>query len=156
MAPIFQYIATDATFKGFEAELEAELFSLGAVHFHTHLAADYVRATAAASATGDLPRIPPFSGLFALEARSALADLRGEVDYAAKQDRTGFAELPTGGYTLYNLYLTLRPLGDDSPVALRVSALNLSNEDARLHTSFLKDVVPLPGRNVRVALTGSF
>ncbi len=154
--PIFEYIATDATFKGFEAELEAELFDLGAVHFHTHLAADYVRATADGSATGDLPRIPPFSGLFALEARSALVDLRGELDYAAKQDRTGFNELPTDSYTLYNLYLTLRPLRQDSPLALRLSALNLSNEEARLHTSFLKEVVPLPGRNVRIALTGSF
>lgn len=154
--PIFEYVATDATFKGFEAELEAELFHAGAVHFHTHLAADYVRATADASSTGDLPRIPPFSGLFAIEARSPLADLRGEVDYAAKQERTGFDELPTDSYTQYNLYLTLRPMGGDSPLALRVSALNLSNEEVRLHTSFLKDVVPLPGRNIKVSLTGNF
>ncbi len=154
--PILQYVATDATFKGFEAELDAELFSVGPVHFHTHLAADYVRATADGSATGDLPRIPPLSGLFALEARAAFADLRAEVDYAAGQDRVGFDELPTDGYTQYNLYLTLRPMGEDSPVALRVAALNLSNEDARLHTSFLKDVVPLPGRNLKIALTGRF
>jgi len=154
--PIFEYIATNATFKGFEAEIDAELYSAGPVHFHTHLAADYVRATANASSTGDLPRIPPFSGLFALEARAAFADLRGEIDYAARQNRTGFDELETGGYTQYNAYLTLRPLGDDSPLALRVSALNLSNEEARLHTSFLKDVTPLPGRNIKVALTGGF
>jgi iron complex outermembrane receptor protein len=154
--PIFEYIATDATFKGFEAELDAELFSVGPVHVHTHLAADYVRATADGSATGDLPRIPPFSGLFALEARSPLVDLRGEIDYASDQNRTGFDELPTDGYTQYNAYLTIRPMGADSPIAVRVSALNLSNEDARLHTSFLKDVAPLPGRNFRVALTGSF
>ncbi len=154
--PTFEYIATDATFKGFEAEIDAELFSAGAVHFHTHLAADYVRATADASATGDLPRIPPFSGLFALEARSPIADLRGELDYASDQNRVGFDEIRTDSYTQYNLYLTLRPMGQDSPLALRVSALNLSNEEARLHTSFLKDVAPLPGRNIRVALTGNF
>ncbi|MDZ7628130.1 MAG: TonB-dependent receptor [Parvularculaceae bacterium] len=154
--PVFEYIATDATFKGFEAEIDAELFSAGAVHFHTHLAADYVRATADGSSTGDLPRIPPFSGLFALEARSPVIELRGELDYAGEQDRVGFDELPTDSYTQYNAYLTIRPLGEDSPLALRVSALNLSNEEARLHTSFLKDVAPLPGRNIRVALTGNF
>ncbi len=154
--PIFEYIATDATFKGFEAEIDAELYRFGAVHFHTHLAADYVRANSDASATGDLPRIPPFSGLFALEARSAFADLRAEIDYAASQNRTGADELATDSYTQYNAYLTLRPLGEDSPLALRLSALNLSNEDARLHTSFLKDVTPLPGRNIKVALTGGF
>lgn len=154
--PIFEYVATDATFKGFEAEIDAELFHAGNVHFHTHLAADYVRATADASSTGGLPRIPPFSGLFAIEARSPHVDLRGEIDYVGKQTLIGFNELPTDSYTQYNLYLTLRPLGDDSPIAVRVSALNLSNEEARLHTSFLKDVAPLPGRNVRLALTGAF
>ncbi len=154
--PIFEYVATDATFKGFEAELDAELFRAGAVHFHAHLAADYVRATAEGSATGDLPRIPPFSGLLALEARSPRVDLRGEADYAGRQTRTGADEPPTDSYTQWNAYLTVRPLGEDSPLALRVSALNLTNEEARLHTSFLKDVAPLPGRNVKVALTGEF
>lgn len=156
LLPVLQFAATDATFKGFEAQLDAELFEIGLFHIHSHLAADYVRATAENSPTGDLPRIPPFSGLFALEANSSHADLRGEVEYAADQKRIGFGELPTDGYTMYNLYLTLRPMGEESPVALRVAALNLSNVDARLHTSFLKDIAPLPGRNIKVSVQGSF
>jgi iron complex outermembrane receptor protein len=156
LIPIYAFEATDAAFKGFEAELDAELFRLGPFHIHGHAAADYVRATADASATGNLPRIPPFTGLFALEAKSERLEARGEIDHALAQRKVGFDELPTDRYTIYNLYLTWRPMGEDGPVAVRLAAMNLSNEDARLHTSFLKDLAPLPGRNIKVSLQGSF
>lgn len=156
LIPIFGFQATDAVFKGFEAQLDSELFKAGPFHIHGHAAIDYVRATADLSATGDLPRIPPLSGLFALEANSDHLDLRGEIEYAAEQDRTGPNELATDGYTLYSAYLTLRPFGADSGLSARIAAVNLTNEDARLHTSFLKDVAPLPGRNIKVALIGKF
>lgn len=156
MIPIFEFQATDATFKGFEAQLDAELFRVGPFHIHGHAAADYVRATAANSPTGDLPRIPPMTGLFALEANSATFDLRGEIDHSLIQRKVGVGELPTDRFTMYNLYATFRPMGEDSPVAVRLAALNLSNEDARLHPSFLKDIAPLPGRNFKVSVEGSF
>lgn len=151
--PVFRYFADNATFKGFEAQVEAEIFQAGAFDVHADVAVDYVRAK---TESGDLPRIPPFSGVFGLEAKSAFADLRGEIEYAGKQESIAAFELPTESYTLYNAYLTLRPFHETSGLAVRVAATNLSNEDARLHTSFLKDVAPLPGRNVKIALTGKF
>jgi iron complex outermembrane recepter protein len=33
---------------------------------------------------------------------------------------------------------------------------NLSNEDVREHTSFLKDKLPKPGRSVRLSLRAAF
>ena len=39
---------------------------------------------------------------------------------------------------------------------LFVRGSNLSDEEIRLHTSFLKDVAPLPGRNVTIGLRTSF
>jgi iron complex outermembrane receptor protein len=154
--PVLQFIATDATFKGFEAQLEAELFRVGGFDIHGDASLDFVRATADASATGDLPRIPPVHGLFGIDATSTMFDVRAEVEYAGAQNRIGDLELPTDSYTLYNLYLTLRPIKKAQSIALRLSAENLSNEEARTHTSFLKDRVPLPGRNFKVALTASF
>ncbi|MCB9956447.1 MAG: TonB-dependent receptor [Caulobacterales bacterium] len=154
--PIYRFSATDATFKGFESKLEAELFHVGAFDIHGDAAMDYVRATADASPTGDLPRIPPLSGIFGLDAKSGIADLRGEIEYAAKQDKIGAEELPTDSYTLYNFYVTLRPFTQAGDLAIRLAALNVTDEEARLHTSFLKDRAPLPGRNFRVSLTGSF
>lgn len=156
LIPIFQFEATDAVFKGFEAQLDAELFHLGVFHIHSHLAADYVRATADNSPTGNLPRIPPMTGLFALEANSSHVDFRGEIDHSLTQRKLGVGELPTDRYTMYNFYMTLRPGGDDSPISIRLAALNLSNEDARLHTSFLKEIAPLPGRNFKISVQGKF
>jgi iron complex outermembrane receptor protein len=155
--PVFEFIADDAAFMGVEASIEAELFRLGAFDVHADASADYVRARAeSAAGSVNIPRIPPLSGLFGLEAKSPLLDLRGEIEHAAEQDRIAAFELPTDGYTLYNLYLTLRPFRSQENIALRITAANLTDEEARLHTSFLKDLLPLPGRNVRIALTGSF
>ncbi len=156
LLPMLQFAATDATFKGFEAQLDAELFHVGAFHIHLHGAGDYVRATAKNSPTGNLPRIPPATALIALEANSAFFDLRGELDHALAQEKTGAGELPTDSYSVYNLYATIKPMGEDSPVSLRIAAMNLTNEDARLHTSFLKDIAPLPGRNLKISVQGKF
>ena len=153
--PVFQFAAADATFKGFEAEVEAELFETEGFDVHADAAFDYVRARAEGpGGKFDLPRIPPKSGLFGLEAKSELFDLRGEVEWAGEQRRVAPNELPTDSHTLYNAYLTMRPFTDD--IAVRLAATNLTNEEARNHASFLKDLLPLPGRNLRLSLTGSF
>jgi iron complex outermembrane receptor protein len=44
----------------------------------------------------------------------------------------------------------------DSPLQVFVEGRNLGNAEAREHTSFLKGVAPLPGRNVRVGLVHNF
>lgn len=154
--PVFEYVAADARFRGFEAQIDAELFQLGRFDIHGDASIDYVRATTRGQAVNDLPRIPPLSSLVGLEARSEWLDLRGEVELAAKQTRTAEFELPTEGYTVVNAFVTLRPFENARGLSLRFAAANLTNEEARLHTSFLKDVAPLPGRNFRFSLLGSF
>ncbi|MBB5517829.1 TonB-dependent receptor [Amphiplicatus metriothermophilus] len=154
--PVFQFMAANAAFRGFEAEFEAELFQLGAFDIHGDAGIDYVRATTRGQTDDDLPRIPPLSTLVGLEARSEWADLRAEVEWAADQDDVAAFELPTDGYTLVNAYLTLRPFATARRLSLRLSGENLTDEEARLHTSFLKDVAPLPGRNFKFAVRGEF
>ena len=153
--PVFQFVATDASFRGFEAQVEAELFGFGAFDVRGDAALDFVRATTDAAGNDNLPRIPPLSGLFGIEANSPRADLRAEIEYAAEQDDTADFELPTESYTLINAFVTVRPFPDKG-LSIQFAAKNLSDQDARLHTSFLKDVAPLPGRNLRVSLKGTF
>lgn len=153
--PVFQFTAADATFRGFEVEVEAEIATVGAFDIHADASADFVRATVDVVGDEDLPRIPPLSGLVGFEARSEKADLRLEGEFAADQDRTADFEFPTDGYALFHAYLTLRPWSS-ADLAVRLSALNLTDEEARLHTSFLKELAPLPGRNFRISLNGSF
>ena len=73
--------------------------------------------------------------------------------------KVGAAE--TGGaYTLMDAELayTFAGLGDtrNGDVTVYVKGSNLSDEEARVHSSFLKDLAPLPGRNISIGLRGSF
>ncbi len=152
--PVFEFVAHDAVFKGFEAQADADLFSTGGFDVAARAQVDYVRAKF--KDTGDVPRIPPLRTVLGLEATSSHIDLRGEVEIAAKQDRIADYELPTDGYTLVNLAATWRPGGADHGLSVQLRADNVTNEEARLHTSFLKDVAPLPGRNFKLTLRGEF
>ena len=154
--PVFEFQAVDATFRGFEAEAEAEIFRTGAFDIHLDAAVDYVRATIDTAGNENLPRIPPMRFLSGIEAQSKHVDLRFEVEHTSDQDDTADFELPTEGYTSLNTFVTLRPVPDAANLSVRLSATNLTNEDIRYHTSFLKDVAPLPGRNFRVSVTGAF
>ena len=52
----------------------------------------------------------------------------------------------------FNYYLT--DIGDD--LVLYVKGQNLTDEYAQVHSSFLKEVAPLPGRNFSLGIRGSF
>ena len=153
--PVFEFIARDAVYKGFETEVEADLFSLGAFDVSGRAQVDFVRAKFKNGA-GDAPRIPPLRSILGLEATSPYIDMRGEVEIAAEQNNIAAFELPTEGYTLVNLAATWRPGGEDHGLSVQLRADNVTNEEARLATSFLKDVAPLPGRNIKLTLRGAF
>jgi iron complex outermembrane receptor protein len=153
--PVFDFTAQDATFKGFESEIEADLFTAGPFEVSGRAQVDFVRAKFK-DAGGDVPRIPPLRSILGLEARSSHVDLRGEVEITADQDRIATSELPTEGYTLVNLAATWRPGGEGHGLSVQLRADNVTDEEARLHTSFLKDVTPLPGRNFKLTLRGAF
>lgn len=152
--PIFQFVGRDATFKGFEAQLGADLFSVGAFDVAGNAQGDFVRAKFTNG--GDIPRIPPLRGLIGLKASSSHLDLKGEVELAAEQDEIAAFELATDGYAIVNLAATFRPGGKKEGLSFQLRADNVTDEEARLSTSFLKDTTPLPGRNIRVMVRGSF
>ena len=111
---------------------------------------EYVRAK---TDTGNLPRIPPLSVLTGLEAENDRVKLRAEWEYVAEADDLGAFELPTDDYNLVNGFVTWKAPAGAENVALRFSVLNIFDAEARQHTSFLKDLVPQPGRNVRFSIT---
>lgn len=154
--PVFQFLAEDATFRGFEFETEAELFKAGGFDVHADAAVDFVRATVDDEGNENLPRIPPLTFLAGIEANSAVGDFRFEVEHANSQNNVTDFELPTDGYTVLNTYVTLRPFHQTSGLAVQLAATNLNNDEVRLHTSFLKDLVPLPGRNFKISIIGRF
>ena len=142
--PVAQYIQRDADFSGFEFELKPPSADLGFGVLSSRIVADYVRAKLK-DGGGDVPQIPPMriGGELTFERGQMSSGI--SVTWYDKQDKLGPEELPTDGYTMVNLDLSYK-LPHSVFVYLRGE--NLLDEDARRHTSPLKDLAPLPGRGV--------
>lgn len=150
--PVYQYIQASARFRGIEAE--------GALTF-AHWSGGSLKADAGLDYTharlvgiGPVPRIPPLRARGGLEFNSPAIDLRGEVEWNARQDRIAANENPTDAFTLINLSATWRPFGQHGPVSLILAADNLLDATGRLAASETRDFVPIAGRDVR--LTAKF
>lgn len=152
--PVFAFNQQDATFEGGEFIVRARLFEANGVQISGDVAYDWVRASF--DGGGHPPRIPPASLTFGVTADSAHWTGRMEVVDVADQDRLAAFETATSGYTFLNASLAFRPQGEDSAWSLRLDARNLGDDLGRVHSSFLKDDLALPGRNFRLTVLTSF
>lgn len=150
---VFEYTQTDARLYGFEAEARIELFELPAGHLHTRLFTDFVYGED--DRTGDyLPRITPLRYGIELHYTRDQFEATIAATLHADQDKIAVNELPTDSYTLVGAELSYAFDQPDIFVFLR--GTNLTDEDARQHTSPLKDLVPLPGRSLQLGLRYDF
>lgn len=149
--PVFVYRQNDARFFGFEADLVVPLVANDDFSLSTDLRASYVSAQLS-DGLGDLPRIPPVSLLGALEGEAGAFGLRGEVQWFGEQNNVTEFETETDDFALLNLYLSWRPIEANQNVVFQIAGENLANVTGRRHSSFTKDFVPLPGRNVRASV----
>ncbi len=150
--PVFAYVQTDADFHGFEAEADYALWSDGDRSLALTGAADLVRAN---TDLGPAARIPPWSATIGLDWTTPRYDAGIKVRTVGEQTRTASFERPTDGYTTISLSAAWRPLADRN-VTVFAEASNLTDEEVREHVSFLKDIAPLPGRNLRAGITYRF
>jgi iron complex outermembrane receptor protein len=116
--------------------------------------ADYVRATI--DSAGPVPRIPPLRLMGGVEAQSERVQARLEIERVSAQKRLADFETRTPGYTMVNASLSFQPLAGNKNTSIILSANNIFDVDARRHASFLKDVAPLAGRDLRVTARLSF
>jgi iron complex outermembrane receptor protein len=105
---------------------------------------------------GALPRIPPFRTSAALIFGYERFTARLEGQYSAAQRRTAEGELPTDAFFLLNAGLSYQLMQGPVTVEVFVRGTNLLDEEARLHTSFLKDIAPMEGRGIAVGMQASF
>jgi iron complex outermembrane recepter protein len=152
--PVFNFVQQDATFIGGEIVLRARLFEAGGFDVRGDAAFDIVNA--AFDGGGHPPRIPPRTITLGVEAENPMWTGRLEIVDTAKQDRLAPFETETEGYTFLNAGLAFRPQGREGAWTIRLDGRNLTDELARVHSSFLKDELPLPGRNVRLSLVADF
>lgn len=153
--PVFQYAQTDARFYGFEVEGAVTLAQLGRTRVEATGLVDYTRADILGGG-GAVPRIPPLRLIGGLEAAGDVVGGRLEVEHATAQRRIAAFETTTPAWTMVNASVSWKPFGADAQTTLLLQANNIFDVEARRHTSFLKDVAPLFGRDIRVSARVSF
>ena len=155
---VTRYQLTEALFIGAEAEVTfalKEAMSPADESLDWILRADWVRARDL-DENEPLPRIPPIrlgteilwqhNGFF------ASADLLRVL----RQNQTAPNETITPGYTLLGSGFGYRETFRDVTLDFFFRLENLLDEEARNHTSFVKDLAPLPGRHARAGLRMKF
>ena len=149
--PIRLWRQEDARFRGFEAELELTLVEGAIGKLDARVFADTIHA---ALDTGEnLPRIAPSrTGASLRWTRGPWRASLGALRYARQDDVAPF-ETATDGYTLIDAQVSYAfALPGGSELELFANGTNLTDRDAHVHTSFLKDESPLPGRALSIGL----
>ncbi len=154
--PVFSFAKADANFQGFEFELERDIGAWKNIDFYAQGNLDFVRARLDSAGNRNLPQIPPMSALFGVEAIAERFTLRGEVEWLAAQNHVADFEQPTNASLEMNILATWQPMIERDNLKIRLSALNITNEEIRQHASPLKELISLPGRNFRLSLEASF
>ena len=96
----------------------------------------------------DVPRMVPARNIYSATYSGASLGAMLRLKDVEKQTRVATGGSSTDGYKMLDLTLS-KAFNMDGGPSLNVSvfAKNLLDETARNHTSFVKNEVPLPGRN---------
>jgi iron complex outermembrane recepter protein len=145
--PVFIYQAADVNLWGYEAEAIWKIDPAFELTFKT----DSTRAEVNESA--HLPRIPPRRYSISGEYQKNQCRTQLTAQHYATQNRFSALETATKSYSTLDVVVSYSFMPD---VQLFMKAYNLTNEYARVHSSFLKDKAPLPARNIAVGISGQF
>lgn len=148
--PLRVWSQADATFQGYELEARFQLAENDYGRFSLRLLTDGVKAEL--DDGGNLPRIAParFGAGLNWDWQGWRADLL-VMNYQRQDDVAEF-ETETSGFTTVDLGAAYTFTQGENEWEVFVRAKNMTDEEARLHTSFLKEEVPLPGRTFQAGL----
>jgi iron complex outermembrane receptor protein len=158
MAPsallLVKEVQADARFVGAEFETIFGLFDDTRGKLDLRLWTDYVRGKLVNGP--NLPRITP------LRFGSELNYERGpwyagtNVMRVQRQNDVALLETETQGYLMWNAHVEYRLAFEPVQYTVFLRGTNLLDEEARRHTSFLKNQAPLPGRSAMVGIKATF
>ena len=149
-----EYRQRDAEFTGYEIEI-GTVIELPRGALQLSLSRDEVNAEFANGE--DVPRIVPARNIFSAQYTLDNFSARLLVKDVEKQNNVAPGESVTDGFTCIDAFASWSyGLNDSSRLTLSAFARNLTDEVSRNHASFVKDEVPLPGRNIGVRLQLNF
>jgi len=139
------YVQEDAEFDGYEIEF-GRTFDLGTGEMTLSFGRDVVNAQFADG--HDVPRINPARNVYSLSYAQDDIVFKLHLKDVEKQNDVGEGETTTAGYQMLDTRLTKTfDLSGKSKLKVSLFGRNLLDEVARNHASFVKNEVPLPGRN---------
>lgn len=144
---VFQYQYADVDLYGIEFDVHYQVNE----QLLVKLIGDHIRNDVKDSSEY-LPRFPQNKLGFEAEYDWHALQVNFAATHYFEQDKLGAHETHTDSYTLFDVSAkyNLDVLNTDSFVFAKVQ--NITDELAFSHTSFIKDIAPLPGRNVQLGL----
>ena len=153
---VANYLQKDADISGFELQI-GRSFEVGSGQLDLSFGRD--ENTGKFTDGTYIPRMMPSRYLYSIS-YSSQNDLGWAIDFKDVDKQTNLAknETASNGFQLVDARLTktFDVTGSNGQFAVTVFGNNLLDETARNHTSFVKDQVPLPGRNLGVRFNFTF
>ena len=152
--PLAEYMQKDAQLKGLELQLGV------AFPFYD---GDLELSIARDSVSGEfndgtyIPRMMPARNIFSVNYKRNTLEFDMSLKDVEKQDEFSSKETMTKGYQMLDMRLTQKLVTDSGRVVqASIFGKNMLDEVARNHTSWVKNEVPLPGKNVGINFRVTF
>ena len=147
--PVLVYQQDDATYFGIDAEVSKRLAVWDEGDLRVRAMFDFVNAEVDVRGNDNLPRTPPMR--FGIGFESQWGRFNATIDYlrVANQDNVADLERATRAYNELSAYAGVEiQMADRGSLNLFVRGKNLTNDEQRIHTSFIKEFAPAPGRTI--------
>lgn len=153
--PVYLYEQDDADFYGVEFESSFELGRIGDGRIEIGIFGDMI--TGEFDRAGDVPRLPPMRVGSELSWRDEVMGAYVRVLNASDQDNPGDFEPETDGYSRWDAGIDYRvQLSRDSELFAFLKLKNITDEEIRLSTSFLRNYAPQPGESIEAGVRLTF
>jgi iron complex outermembrane receptor protein len=146
--PVFQFVQDDADFHGIELDTLIGLMHTETKHLDLRIFGDLVRAELDDGTP--LPFIPSERLGVGIDYIDGAWEAGVELIATAEQDRVPDFVTETDSHTMVNASVGRRLVRNGLVHKLSLRGTNLTDEEARAATSRVKDLVPMPGRDLRV------
>lgn len=149
------YRQREAHFWGVEARATYDIAETSAGRLHGVALADMVRAEFGGNG-GNVPRIQPYRIGGGADWESDKFDAGFLLLYVGAQKRIPAGDVPTDSYWNLDAQAAWRPFGQAKGLELALVGHNLTDEAQRNAVSLNRDVVGMPGRNIRLVARQTF
>ena len=154
--PVFRYGQSDANFRGLDVQASVTVAEFEGGSLSVNGMFDTVAAEIDVTGNDRVPRLPPSRIGAGFEWNHGLLTVAGDYIRVFEQDETAAFELPTDAYDDLRLHVATRLNVGGGDMRLFFQGRNLTDDEQRSHTSYIKDMAPRPGRTLEVGVRLAF